>query len=61
MNGNLRIRIHNTCLPAGQNPPANPLPQVENGAERVLSVGAHVHSSCSVTYHKHALDLQDEW
>ncbi len=42
-------------------PPADPLPQVENGVERVLSVGAHVHSSCTVTYHKHALDLEDEW
>jgi hypothetical protein len=44
-----------------ENPPADPLPQVEKGAERVLSVGAHVHSSCTVTHHKHALGLEDEW
>jgi hypothetical protein len=62
MNGNLRIRIHNTCFPTRvENPPANPVHQVENGVQRVLNVGAHVNSCSTVTYHKHALDLEDEW
>jgi hypothetical protein len=42
-------------------PPAEPLPQVENGVQCVPGVGAHIHSSCTVTYHKHTLDLEDEW